>query len=289
MTGVCYSSSECAGVSGGFADGRCAQGFGVCCVIRQSGCGGTISQNSTHIQNTGYPAAYTDDTSCVYTFKKSSLDICAIRLDYVEFVTRGPGINTMPYTNCIYDTMTFTTPTSNPPPTLCGYNTGHHLYLDADRSSLTTNPTMTLAFTGDIKQIAGFTNCNCIGTTFSRTWQIRVDQIECGQSFTPPQGCLEYHTADRGNFKSFNFGINDNDYHHLGTQEYSVCIRRNKKMCRIAYQASEDDGESFYMSLKPSTPAIRSRAGESGCPADYISIPNGSNDENGNAVCVGVS
>ena len=150
MTGVCYSSSECAGVSGGFADGRCAQGFGVCCVIRQSGCGGTISQNSTHIQNTGYPAAYTDDTSCVYTFKKSSLDICAIRLDYVEFVTRGPGINTMPYTNCIYDTMTFTTPTSNPPPTLCGYNTGHHLYLDADRSSLTTNPTMTLAFTGDI-------------------------------------------------------------------------------------------------------------------------------------------
>ena len=99
LTGVCYSSSECAGVSGGFADGRCAQGFGVCCVIRQSGCGGTISQNSTHIQNTGYPAAYTDDTSCVYTFKKSSLDICAIRLDYVEFVTRGPGINTMPYTN----------------------------------------------------------------------------------------------------------------------------------------------------------------------------------------------
>ena len=128
-----------------------------------------------------------------------------------------------------------------------------------------------------------------IGTTFSRTWQIRVDQIPCGQSFTPPQGCLEYHMEDRGNFKSFNFGINDNDYHHLGKQDYSVCIRRNKKMCRIAYQASEDDGDSFYTSQKPTTPAIRSRAGESGCPADYITIPNGSHDENGNGVCLGVS
>ena len=34
LTGICYSSSECSGLSGGYADGRCAQGFGVCCVIR---------------------------------------------------------------------------------------------------------------------------------------------------------------------------------------------------------------------------------------------------------------
>ena len=91
-----------------------------------------------------------------------------------------------------------------------------------------------------------------------------------------------------GNFKSFNFGINDNDYHHLGIQEYSVCIRRNKNICKIAYQASEDDGNSFYTNQKPSSPAIRSRAGETFCAADYINIPNGSNDEHGNGVCVGV-
>ena len=34
LTGICYSSEDCAGVTGGYADGRCAQGFGVCCVIR---------------------------------------------------------------------------------------------------------------------------------------------------------------------------------------------------------------------------------------------------------------
>jgi len=271
LTGVCYSTDECSGISGGYADGTCAQGFGTCCVIRTSGCGGAITQNSTHIQNTGYPTGYTDSQSCTYTFKKSSLSICAIRLDYVEFVTRGPAVNTAPYTRCIYDYMTFTTPSSNAPPTLCGYNTGHHIYLDADRTSLTTNPTMTLTFTG---------------TTFSRTWKIRVDQIPCGQSYTPPQGCMQYYMENTGNFKSFNFGLNDNDYHHLGTQDYSVCIRRNKKMCKIAYQASEDDGESFYTSQRPSTPAVRSRAGESACAADYINIPNGSNDEHGTGVCV---
>ena len=86
-----------------------------------------------------------------------------------------------------------------------------------------------------------------------------------------------------------NFRVNDNDYHHLGKQDYSVCIRRNKKKCRIAYQASEDDGESFYTSQKPTSNKIKSRAGEDACKSDYINIPNGSNDENGNGVCVRVS
>jgi len=269
LTGICYSSSECSGISGGYADGRCAAGFGVCCVIRTSACGGTISQNSTHIQNPGYPEGYTDSTSCVYTFQKLTTDICAIRLDYVQFVTRGPDVDTSPYTVCSHDTMTFTTPSAYAPPTICGYETGHHIYLDSSRGSLTTNPVMTLAFTG---------------TTFSRYWQIRVDQIPCGTLYTPPQGCLEYHMDTYGNFKSFNFGLNDADYHSLGTQDYSVCIRRNSGMCKVAYKAAED-GESFYTSQKPTTPAIRSKAGEKGCPADYLNIPNGSNSEHGGGMC----
>ena len=44
--------------------------------------------------------------------------------------------------------MTFTTPSAYAPPTICGYETGHHIYLDSSRGSLTTNPVMTLAFTG---------------------------------------------------------------------------------------------------------------------------------------------
>ena len=59
-------------------------------------------------------------------------------------------------------------------------------------------------------------------------------------------------------------------------------------MCKIAYQASEDEGNSFYTNQKPSSPAIRSRAGEAFCAADYINIPHGSNDENGKGKCNGV-
>ena len=75
-------------------------------ILRETGCGGEISQNSTHIQNTGFPSGYTSETSCVYTFKKSSLDICAIRLEFVVFSMRGPDVNKAPtYTNCDYDTV----------------------------------------------------------------------------------------------------------------------------------------------------------------------------------------
>ena len=119
---------------------------------------------------------------------------------------------------------------------------------------------------------------------FSRYWQIRVDQIPCGTPYTPPTGCLQYLTENSGNVKSFNFGISD-DYHQLATQDYAICIRRNKGRCKIQYLANLEDGESFYTSQKPSTPAVRSKAGESGCPADYVNIPNAGNSQQGHAVC----
>ena len=180
--------------------------------------------------------------------------------------------------------MTFTTPSSNAPPTICGYNTGHHIYLDSSRSSLSSSPTMTMSFTGLSTLKAAHVNYFYSGTTVSRYWQIRVDQIPCGTTYTPPQGCVEYYMESTGNIKSFNFGLNDDDYHSLGEQTYSICIRRNKGKCRIAYSAA-DDGESFYTSQKPTTPAIRSKAGESGCPADYINIPNGSNSRYVGGTC----
>ena len=126
-----------------------------------------------------------------------------------------------------------------------------------------------------------------LGTTFTRYWQIRVDQIPCGTLYTPPHGCMQYYMEDFGNFKSFNFGLNDEDYHSLADQTYSICIRRNSKKCEISYRAA-DEGESFYTSTKPSTPSSNfgSRTGESGCPADFLNIPNGSNDKFHGGVCL---
>ena len=115
---------------------------------RVTGCSATISQNSTHIQNPGFPAAYTDTTSCEYTLGKVSTDICQFRLDFVNFVITGPDVNTSPYTECSDDKMIITTPSASAPPTICGYNTGHHIYIDSSRGSLTSNPIIAMTFTG---------------------------------------------------------------------------------------------------------------------------------------------
>ena len=123
------------------------------------------------------------------------------------------------------------------------------------------------------------------GTTFSRYWQIRVDQIPCGTLYTPPHGCVQYFMAAHGNFKSYNFGLNDDDYHHLAYQVYSICIRREAGRCSISYVAA-NEGESFYLSQTPTTVAVRSKSGEKGCPADYLTIPNGSNSQYGEASCI---
>ena len=78
--GTCYTTSECASRGGG-AEGTCAAGFGVCCVISTSECSSTVSSNNTYIRNPGYPTSYTPTTTgtCTNTIKKMSDDICQLR------------------------------------------------------------------------------------------------------------------------------------------------------------------------------------------------------------------
>merc|ERR1711892_821269 len=81
--GTWYTSSECTTKSGS-ADGNCAAGFGVCCVVSTSSCSSTISTNTTYIQNPGYPSSYTPTSAgtCMFTVKKCSDDVCQLRLDF---------------------------------------------------------------------------------------------------------------------------------------------------------------------------------------------------------------
>ena len=87
-----------------------------------------------------------------------------------------------------------------------------------------------------------------------------------------------------GNFQSFNYGVDDSNYHHLPGQDYAVCFRREKGHCTISYVPA-DDGESFYLSQKPSNSLIKSLAGETKCGADFVIIPGGSNAKNGQGTC----
>merc|ERR1719468_862573 len=95
---------------------------------------------------------------------------------------------------------------------------------------------------------------------------------------------MQYLMESSGNVMSFNYGLDDTNYHHLTSQDYAICFRRAHKHCKIGYIPSEN-GESFYLSFTPSTPTIKSRVGETGCPADFLTIPRGTNSLYGDSVC----
>ena len=74
------------------------------------------------------------------------------------------------------------------------------------------------------------------GTTLaSRSWSVRVTQIECGSDSLAPEGCTQYfYGSDTGNLKTFNY---DGGY-HLSNQNQVQCIRREKGNCKICYSTS---------------------------------------------------
>ena len=166
LTGTCFSPPECQSKTGGFADGSCADGFGTCCVILLSECGGSIGENSTHFSSPDYPKVYQTAATCTYTLNKVDIEICFIRLEFINFVIDGPVSNTSPPNqnwDCVndnvinelypaeayswYSQLVFTTPVSKAPPTICGYNTGQHLYMDAT-AGLDESSKMVLTTTG---------------------------------------------------------------------------------------------------------------------------------------------
>merc|ERR1711892_1371433 len=81
--GTCYTATECE-EKGGSADGNCAAGFGVCCLITVSTCGSTVSTNTSYIRNTNFPSPFTPTStgSCDIKVNKGSEDICQLRLDF---------------------------------------------------------------------------------------------------------------------------------------------------------------------------------------------------------------
>ena len=58
-------------------------------------------------------------------------------------------------------------------------------------------------------------------TTVSRTWEVKVTQIECSSVSRPyDSGCLQYHTGTTGRFTSFNFAQTAAaNYAHLPSQK----------------------------------------------------------------------
>jgi len=227
--GTCFTSSECSS-KGGSGKGNCASGFGVCCIFLYDSTSDTqINYNDTYLQNPGYPSSYGETNSISYTINKCSDDICWLRLDFETFNIIGPAlteeadaVQPASASECT-DTFTVTTSTgSTNYPIICGDNTGQHIYVDIGTES---SGTAALAFAFD-------------GDNANRKWDIKVAQIPCGATYTPNDGCVQWHTGLTGQFKTFNFANAAGP--HLPNQNYPICIRQEAGFCCVEYKVCTD-------------------------------------------------
>merc|ERR1711953_305577 len=285
--GTCYTAAECSNI-GGTKDGTCADGFGVCCIVILT-TSGSSSVNNTYI----YKASGTTYTTgeYKYTICPCSDNICRIRFDFNTFTIASPntGFGTIykgsSVTNypigtgatigdCITDTFYINAPYGRSTPTICGVNSGQHMYVD------TTDGECVDAHYG----LGG-------GTSSTRALDIRVSQFACGDEMGGPAGCLQYYTSSVGKIRSFNFpdltpgAAIGYKYVHLSRQHYKACVRKAAGKGYICYTdctsiagtatASKDKAvitqPSFGLSLSPND-GSKSALGTS-CSSDYITIP----------------
>jgi len=229
--GTCYTSSECTS-KGGSASGTCASSFGVCCVFTIS-CGSTSSANNTYAIVSSFSTS-SDSDPCTYTFCKSNSDVCKLRIDFDTMVLTAPVTYAANPTaastylhgayigDCTTDTLTVSNPGGAVPPTICGYNTGQHMWVPASDSCNKINIDIDTGSTGT-----------------TRKWQIKVTQYECNNLMMPKLDCLQYHTATSGTIASFNWDTSASSIAtsqtHLSNQYYDICIRRTRSYCSVCY------------------------------------------------------
>jgi len=251
--GTCYTSSECTS-KGGSADGNCAAGFGVCCVITTSTCSSTITTNTTYIRNPNYPSSYTPSStgSCTFTVNKVSDDVCQLRLDFQTFSGFEVKDSAAPYGDCT-DYLSADGQTGSNPPDICGTNTDYHMYVEFGATSADT---VTLTNTWG-------------STTTAKTFNILARQISCTATYKAPTDCVQYFTGVSGNVKSYNFA----GAQLLNGQRYVNCIRTEKGYCGIQFkESSTTSPDPFQVGTFPTN------TGASNCINSYIFIPNLSPD-----------
>merc|ERR1712113_1286908 len=243
--GTCITSSECSSRSGS-ADGNCAAGFGVCCIVSTSTCGDTVSTNTTYIRNPGYPSTYTPSStgSCAFTISKISSDICQLRLDFETmsgFVTATKGTCT--------DYLTAKGKTGKTLPSICGTNTDYHMYVEFGATS-TDTVTLTNTWTST-------------GITTAKKYNILARQISCTATWKAPTDCVQYFTGKSGSVKSYNHAGGQ----LLQSQVYNNCIRTEKGYCGIQWK------ESSTTSPDPFDVGTGTSIDATAC-TDFIFIPN---------------
>merc|ERR1711962_439940 len=295
--GTCYTQSECTS-KGGTASGTCASSLGVCCIFEVS-CGNpTLAENNTYFTSTDI----TKGSNCRMTVCKCSTDVCQLRLDFETFVLNVPitkvsaedstgnsqantgnaGTFTQGGT-CHVDTFGVSSPGSTTIPTICGTNTGEHMYVPAsDQCNVLS------------------ANIGSTSTSTTGSFSIKITQIPCDSPVLPPRGCLQYHYGSpSGTVASYNFAGSSGvatagTSQLLANQHYTNCIRTERTYCSICYW-SATIATGFHMSVPNGIAAIGLLGFDTNCGAlgtgtgaaidgvayanggtyDFIQIPSG--------------
>ncbi|KAG1699835.1 hypothetical protein GQR58_005417 [Nymphon striatum] len=246
-SGVCLTTGECT-AKNGTSNGACADDHGVCCLVTLTQCGSTSDSNVTYWTNPGGAGGYNLQQTCNVRINKASDDICQFRVDFIKFVTQAPATG-----DCNLDRFTVSGQDSNNIiPTLCGINTGQHLYVDVGSSQ---GPIIFNMITSG---------------SFSRSWEIQISQIKCSSAVKAPQGCLQYYTGAAGTIESFNYADAASTY--LNNLEYSICYRKELGFC--SYTLVQNDVTVNELSIQTVVTAGNAGAGITDCTTDFLIVKN---------------
>ncbi|XP_016987695.1 uncharacterized protein LOC108050494 [Drosophila rhopaloa] len=241
--GNCLNAYECR-QKDGQARGECAMGFGVCCVFLAS-CNTTISNNITYIVSPEFPSFMPSNFSgCSLRVKMMSDEISQVRIDFHHFTLGQPNRRTGV---CEGDVFSIGGgPGGNF--SLCGQNSGQHLYYDVGSRSSPRQATLYGSLRPADASNNSTNNSTSTGDRFIdislnlsnrllplRIWEMSVVQIPFNQR--APAGCLQYHTGTEGIMQTFNFAENGR---HLANQNYRICVRQETDMCSIVYQPCDE-------------------------------------------------
>ncbi|XP_040565053.1 uncharacterized protein [Lepeophtheirus salmonis] len=254
--GTCLSAQKCT-TNSGIPSGKCASGFGTCCVFETQTCGSKVLRNMTYITSPDYPSMIKSSlTQCDYRIQAEMKNICSLRLDFDRFEVRGPpGRNELNGGACSLDTFVIQG-TLGSVPVICGLNTGAHIYLDVNDNALKSGIELKFQFKG-------------MG---QRRWRILSSEIECNNPGRARPGCLQYYFESTGRINTFNFNAMGSS--HLASQKYAICFRRNLNTCCIEYRVCEDEKEAFTLGISPNAASKTDNT----CNEDFITIEGSSSE-----------
>ncbi|XP_030765765.1 uncharacterized protein LOC115889829 [Sitophilus oryzae] len=255
FVGTCYTRKEC-NYLGGSNIAYCANHAGACCVFQET-CGGSSDLNNTYFVSPGFPSTYTGGSSCVFTIVKQE-DACQVRLDFLTLNLAQPNSNG----TCNTDALVVTGGASIVP-VLCGENSGQHIYVDFNGNTSIT--------------VSIFVR----SSTVSRSWNIRVRQINCNCPWRAPAGCLQWYESLSGTVRSFNYGSSSvlNGTRQLANMNYGVCVAMAPGYCGIEWSQSSDTygfsvtGDTFTAVGDGTVGTTSASLTGDDCTTDFVVIP----------------